>query len=105
MNDQFPKEIAERRKVLYPSFKENRLKRERIALVIDKLYVHYQIREPKTTGYFKNYKVFIEETNKETHNSSLVMDCNNTTTKKHVFIINYNSLEHKNTNSTWWRTQ
>jgi hypothetical protein len=52
MNDQFPKEIAERRKVLYPIFKENRLKAKRVALVVDKLYIDNQLfRDTKITPW------------------------------------------------------
>lgn len=71
MNDQFLKEIAERRKVLYPIFKENRLKGKRVALVVDKLYIDNQLfRDTKTTliyksyGYLKNNKV--DEENNDT---------------------------------------
>ena len=42
INNQFLKEIAERRKVLYP-LKVNRLKGKRVALVVDKLYIDNQI--------------------------------------------------------------
>lgn len=43
MNDQFPKEINERRKVLYPIMKEHRQKGKRTALVADKLYIDGQL--------------------------------------------------------------
>jgi hypothetical protein len=47
MTDQFPKEIAERRKVLYPLFKVNRLKGKRLALVVD----NQLCRDTKTTPW------------------------------------------------------
>jgi hypothetical protein len=56
MNHQFPKEIAERCKVLYPMFKESRLKGKRVALVVDKLYIHNQLfRDTKTTPWLQSY--------------------------------------------------
>ena len=52
MNDQFPKEISERRKMLYPIMKEHRQKGKRTALVVDKLYIDGQLfREPSTTPW------------------------------------------------------
>lgn len=52
MNVQFPKEIAERSKVLYSIFKENRLKVKCVALVVDKLYIDNQMfRATKTTPW------------------------------------------------------
>jgi hypothetical protein len=44
MNDQFPKEV------LYPIFKENRMKGKCIALIVNKLYIDNQLfRDSKTT--------------------------------------------------------
>lgn len=52
MNDQFPREINERRKVLYPIMKEHRQKGKRTALVVDKLYIDGQLfREPSITTW------------------------------------------------------
>ena len=52
MNNQFPKEITERRRVLYPLSKDNRLKGKRVALVVDKLYIDNQLfRDTKTTPW------------------------------------------------------
>lgn len=39
MNDQFPKEIQQRRKILIPIMKDFREKGKRAALSVDKLYV------------------------------------------------------------------
>jgi hypothetical protein len=52
INDLFPKEIAERCKVLYQIFKENRLNGKRVALAVDKLYIDNQLfRDTKTTPW------------------------------------------------------
>ena len=52
MNDLFLKEIAERRKVLYPIFKEKRLKAKQVAFVVDKLYIDNQLfRDTKATPW------------------------------------------------------
>lgn len=39
LSDQFPKEINERRKILYPLLKDNRKNNKRAYLIIDKLYI------------------------------------------------------------------
>lgn len=49
MNDQFPREINERRKVLYPILKEHRQKGNRTSLVVDKLYIDGQLFRHSTT--------------------------------------------------------
>merc|ERR1712035_8530 len=41
LNDQYPREINERRKVLYP--RENRRNNKRAVLVVDKLYIDGQL--------------------------------------------------------------
>ena len=52
MNDQFPREINERRKVLYPVLKSSREKGKRTSLVVDKLYVDGQLyRDASTTPW------------------------------------------------------
>lgn len=43
LNDQFPREINERRKVLYPIFKQHRQNNKRANLVVDKLYTEGQL--------------------------------------------------------------
>lgn len=43
MNDQYPREINERRKVLYPILKENRRNNIRAVLAVDKLYINGQL--------------------------------------------------------------
>lgn len=43
MNNQFPREINERRKALYPILKDNRAKNKRAVLVVDKLYIDGQL--------------------------------------------------------------
>ena len=53
MNDQFPREINQRRKVLLPVLKEHRQKGRRTALVVDKLYIDGQLyRDSSTTPWF-----------------------------------------------------
>lgn len=49
LNDQFPREINERRKVLYPILKQHRLKGKRASLVVDKLYIDGQLFRDATT--------------------------------------------------------
>lgn len=52
MNDQFPKEINNRRKMLYPILKQHRQKGKRASLVADKLYIDGQLfRDPTTTPW------------------------------------------------------
>ncbi|KAK0155523.1 hypothetical protein N1851_002112 [Merluccius polli] len=52
LNDQFPREINERRKILYPILKENRNNNKRTALVVDKLYIDGQLfRNTKITPW------------------------------------------------------
>ena len=43
MNDQFPSEINERRKTLTPILKEHRLKENRVAMAVDRLYINGQL--------------------------------------------------------------
>ena len=43
MNDQFPREINERHKALYPIVKENRIKNKHTYLIVDKLYIEGQL--------------------------------------------------------------
>lgn len=52
LNEQFPKEINERRKVLYPIMKEHRIKNIRTSLVVDKLYINGQLfRDSRVTPW------------------------------------------------------
>ena len=52
MNNQFPKEIEERRKVQYPIFRENRFRRKRVAFVVNKLYIdNNMFRDSKITPW------------------------------------------------------
>ncbi len=52
LNDQYPKEINERRKILYPIFKENRQNNKRSSLIVDKLYIDGQLfRSSKITPW------------------------------------------------------
>lgn len=44
-NNQFPREINERRKVLYPILKEHHTKNKRVIFVVDKLYLDGQIQK------------------------------------------------------------
>ena len=43
MNDQFPPEIHDRRKVLFPIMREHRSHNSRVTLVVDKLYINNQL--------------------------------------------------------------
>ncbi|KAF7642912.1 hypothetical protein LDENG_00248440 [Lucifuga dentata] len=53
INDQFPKEINDRRKILYPIMKQHRQNNKRAYMVVDKLYVDGQLyRSPSTTPWF-----------------------------------------------------
>jgi hypothetical protein len=72
------KSLAERSKVLYPIFKENRLKGKRVALIVNKLHIDSQMLTQKLlNGYSKNDKVLIEESNNGTSNTSHGRDCIN----------------------------
>ena len=52
LNEQYPREINERRKVLYPIMKEHRSKNIRTSLIVDKLYINGQLfRNSKTTPW------------------------------------------------------
>lgn len=52
INEQYPKEINERRKVLYPIMKEHRRKDIRASLVVDRLYINGQLfRDSKITPW------------------------------------------------------
>jgi hypothetical protein len=69
MNDQFPKEIAERRKVLCPISKKIDLKGKQVALVVNTNYIlitRCSETQRPLHGYFRNYKVLIDEENIET---------------------------------------
>lgn len=52
LNDQYPREINERRKILYPILKENRKNNKRASLVVDRLYIDGQLfRSTKITPW------------------------------------------------------
>lgn len=51
LNDQFPKEIQERRKILYPILKDSRKNNKRAHLVVDKLYIEGQLYRNSTTPW------------------------------------------------------
>lgn len=52
MNNQFPREINDRRKILHPIMKENRKNNKRASLVVDKLYINGQLfRDTKITPW------------------------------------------------------
>lgn len=52
VNDQFPREINERRKVLYPIMKQQRLNNKRAYIIVDKLFVDGQLyRDANTTPW------------------------------------------------------
>ncbi|KAF7641131.1 hypothetical protein LDENG_00292560 [Lucifuga dentata] len=52
VNDQFPKEINDRRKTLYPIMKQHRQNNKRAYMVVDKLYVDGQLyQSPSTTPW------------------------------------------------------
>lgn len=52
MNDQYPREINERRKTLYPILKEQRRNNIRAVLAVDKLYINGQLfRSPDITPW------------------------------------------------------
>lgn len=52
INDQYPKEINERRKILYPIMKEYRTKNIHTSLVVDRLYINGQLfRDSKITQW------------------------------------------------------
>ncbi|KAF7640790.1 hypothetical protein LDENG_00014240 [Lucifuga dentata] len=52
INDQFPKEINDRRKILYPIMKQHRQNNKGAYMVVDKLYVDRQLyRSPSTTPW------------------------------------------------------
>ena len=52
LNEQYPREINERRKVLYPIMKEHRSKNIRTSLIVDKLYINGQLfKDSKITPW------------------------------------------------------
>ncbi|KAF7641681.1 hypothetical protein LDENG_00274890 [Lucifuga dentata] len=52
INNQFPKEINDRRKILYPIMKQHRQNNKHAYMVLDKLYVDGQLyRNPSTTPW------------------------------------------------------
>lgn len=52
LNEQYPHEINERRKVLYPILKENRQNNRRASIIVDKLYIDGQLfRNSKITPW------------------------------------------------------
>lgn len=52
INDHFPREIMERRKILYPDLKLHRQAGSRASLVVDKLYINEQLyRDSKITSW------------------------------------------------------
>lgn len=50
INEQFPSEIEEKRKSLYPIAKEARKKKEKVVFVRDKLYINDVLYKPPATG-------------------------------------------------------
>lgn len=46
VNEQFPTEVEQRRRKLYPIMKEEKLKKSKVVLVRDKLYVNNELVEP-----------------------------------------------------------
>lgn len=52
INEQFPQEILERRRVLYPIMKSNRAQNIKVRLTMDKLYINNQLfRDSKVTTW------------------------------------------------------
>lgn len=51
LNDQFPREIQERRKKLYPILKQYREKGRHVALTVDKLYIDGQLYRDSNTSW------------------------------------------------------
>lgn len=51
LNDQFPKEIQERRKLLYPILKDSRKNNKRAYLIVDKLYIDGQLYRNASTPW------------------------------------------------------
>lgn len=49
LNDQYPKEIMDRRRVLIPIMKELRAQHQKVKLVVDRLYVNNQLYRDATT--------------------------------------------------------
>ena len=53
LNDQFPREINERHKVLYPIMKQHRQNNKQANIIIDKLYIDRQLyRNSSITPWF-----------------------------------------------------
>ena len=48
LNDQYPKEIMDRRRILVPILKEKRKQKQKVKLVIDKLYVNNELYRDHT---------------------------------------------------------
>lgn len=55
LNNQFPHEISERRKVLYPIMKQHRQNKKHANLIVGKLYTEGQLyHDPNTTLWVSN---------------------------------------------------
>jgi hypothetical protein len=60
VNEQFPPEIEEKRRKLYPALRKARKNKKRVKLVVDRLYIEGEPvwKQPFDKGYETNHSVY-----------------------------------------------